>query len=87
MTPTPSDTSPAAHRVLIEGYRRMTPAEKLQRVAALNRALEQLARARLRARYGADVSERELRLRSGALRLGRRVMVEAFGWDPDVQGL
>ncbi|MBA2245339.1 MAG: hypothetical protein H0W11_10310, partial [Gemmatimonadetes bacterium] len=42
-----SDTSPDAERVLLEGYRRMSPREKLQRVVALNRTLEQLARARI----------------------------------------
>lgn len=82
-----SDTSPAAERVLVEGYRRMSPIEKLGRVVAMNRALEQLARARLRAQYGPDLPERELRLRLGALRLDRRVMVDVFGWDPQAHGL
>ena len=81
----PSDTSAAAERVLIEGYRRMSPAEKLERVFSLNRALEQLQRARIRAQYG-DVPEREMRLRLGALRLGRETMVKVFGWDPDQKG-
>ena len=81
-----SDTSPDAERVLIAGYRRMAPADKLRRVVALNRAVEQLARARLRQRYGPDIPERELRLRLGALRLGRSVMIDAFGWDPREHG-
>ena len=80
-----SDTPPAVERMLIEGYRQMSPAQKLERVAALNRALDQLARARIRAQYG-DVSEREVRLRLGALRLDRRLMMDAFGWDPHVHG-
>lgn len=82
-----SDTSPAVERRLIEGYREMSPAEKMERVAALNRAVEQLAAARIRAQYGPDISPRELRLRLGALRLSRDVMVEVFGWDPRVHGL
>jgi hypothetical protein len=82
-----SDTPPAVERMLIEGYRRMPPREKLQRVVALNRALEQLARARIRAQYGDDLPERQVRLRLAALRLDRRLMVEAFGWDPRVRGL
>lgn len=85
MSVPPSDTSAAAERVLIEGYRRMSPAEKLERVFSLNRALEQLQRARIRAQYG-DVPEREMRLRLGALRLGRETMVKVFGWDPDQKG-
>jgi hypothetical protein len=82
-----SDTPPPIERLLIEGYRRMPPAEKLERVAALNRAVDQLARARIRAQYGEDLTERELRLRLAALRLDRRVMVEVFGWDPGIRGL
>jgi CHASE2 domain-containing sensor protein len=81
-----SDTSPDAERVLIEGYRRMSPHEKLQRVVALNRALEQLARARIRAQYGENLSEHEVRLRLAALRLDREVMVRVCGWDPEVEG-
>ncbi len=86
MKPIVSDTSPDAERVLLEGYRRMSPREKLQRVVSLNRALEQLARARIRSKYGEHLSERELRLRLGALRLDRATMVRVFGWDPDVEG-
>jgi hypothetical protein len=81
----PSDTSPDAEAFLLEGYRRMSPTEKMQRVASLNRALVQLASARIRAQYG-DVPEREMRLRLGALWLGRETMVKVFGWDPEVEG-
>jgi hypothetical protein len=81
-----SDTPPAVERVLIEGFRRMTPAEKLQRVVALNRAVEQLASAGLRYRHG-DMTERERRLRLAALRLDAELMRDAFGWDPQVHGL
>ena len=84
---TPSDTSPAVERILIQGYRSMAPAEKLDRVAALNRALEELATTRLRARYGMDMPERERRLRLAALRLDERTMTEVFGWDPRIHGL
>lgn len=80
------DTAPDAEAVLIEGYRRMDGREKLRRVAALNRSLERLARARIRARYGPGVTEREMRLRLAALRLGRRRTIEAFGWDPRDHG-
>jgi hypothetical protein len=65
----------------------MSPAEKLERVVALNRAVHQLACARIRAQYGEDLSERELRLRLAALRLDRRVLVEVFDWDPQIRGL
>lgn len=82
-----SDTAAEVERLLVDGYRRMSAGEKLRRVAALNRALEQLARARLRAWYGDGLSERELRLRLGALRLDAEVMRDVFDWDPRVHGL
>ncbi|MCI0436927.1 MAG: hypothetical protein L0271_25300 [Gemmatimonadetes bacterium] len=82
-----SDTPPAVERILIAGYRRMSASDKLERVVAMNRALDQLARARLRAQYGKSLSERELRLRLGALRLDPVVMTRVFGWDPRVHGL
>lgn len=81
----PSDTSPDAQAFLNEGYRRMTPTQKLQRVESLNRALVLLQKARIRAQYG-DIPEEEMRMRLGALRLGRETMVKAFGWDPDEKG-
>lgn len=81
----PSDTSPEMERILIEGYSRMTPTQKLQRVESLNRALVLLQKARIRAEYG-DVSDEEMRMRLGALRLGRETMIKVFGWDPDEKG-
>jgi hypothetical protein len=82
-----SDTSPDAERVLIEGYQSMSPTEKLARVASLNRSLMELATARLRQQYGADLPARELRLRLAALRLDARIMRDAFDWDPAIRGL
>jgi hypothetical protein len=83
----PSDTTAEVEQLLIEGYRKMSPAEKIARVAALNHALAELATARLRAQYGADLPERELRLRLAALRLDADTMRTVFGWDPAVHGL
>jgi len=80
------DTPPEVQAMMIEGYRRMTPQQKLQRVLDLNRAAESLARARIRRQYGPDLSEREENLRLASLYLDRETMIRAFGWDPDVQG-
>ena len=79
------DTPPAVERLLIEGYRRMDPAEKLRRVEDMNRALRQLAAARLHAQYG-PMPDSELQLRLAALRLDAATMRDTFGWDPDVRG-
>lgn len=80
-----SDTAPSAARFLNEGYRRMTPTQKLQRVASLNRTLVKLAAARIRSQYG-EIPDEELRLRLASLRLGRETMITMFGWDPDEKG-
>lgn len=80
-----SDTSPEAARLLNDGYRRMSPTEKLQRVASLNRTLVKLSAARIKAQYG-PISDEEMRLRLAALRLGRDMMIKLFGWDPELRG-
>jgi RNA:NAD 2'-phosphotransferase (TPT1/KptA family) len=82
----PADNDPEALRVQIAGYRRMTPAAKLECVASMNRMVFAMRSARLRAKYGPDLSERELRLREAALRLPRETMRVVFGWDPRVEG-
>jgi len=44
--------------------------------------VEQLSLAGVRLRHP-NVDERELFLRAAALRLGRALMIEVYGWDPD----
>jgi len=83
--PVQSDTSPEAERIIIDGLRRMSPAQKLERVSAINRALDALVTARLRAQY--NPTPTELRLRLAALRLDASVMRDAFQWDPSIRGL
>ena len=80
------DTPPDIEELILEGYRRMTPREKLRRVVELNRAVEEMAAARIRSQYGPHLSQRELRLRLAALRLDRETMVDVFGWDPEEKG-
>jgi hypothetical protein len=67
---------------LVAAHRRMSPRDKMRRVLACNAAVEAMAIAGLRAREGA-LSDRELRLRLAALRLGRETMRAAFGWDDE----
>ena len=81
----PIDTSPEAQSARIEEFRSMTPTQKLRRVGMLNEALKVLQKARIRAEYG-DISDEEMRMRLGALRLGRETMIKVFGWDPDEKG-
>jgi hypothetical protein len=64
----------------------MSGEERLLRAFDLTECVRALAAARIRAEYGPDLSERELRLRLGALWLDRETMVRVFGWDPEVEG-
>lgn len=81
-----TDTPPEIEEILLEGYRRMPPVEKLRQVFDLNRTAQRMAALRIEARYGPNLAERELRLRLAALWLDRETMIKAFGWDPEVEG-
>jgi hypothetical protein len=80
------DTPPEIEEIVLERYRQMSPFEKLMQVFELNQMAQQMAALRIQAQYGPDLSERELRLRLAALWLDRDLMIEAFGWDPEVEG-
>jgi hypothetical protein len=80
------DTPPEIEEILLKGYRRMTPLEKLLQVFELNRMAQTMAAMRIQAQYGPDLSDQELRLRLAALWLDRETMIAAFGWDPEVKG-
>jgi hypothetical protein len=84
--PGAGDTPPEVEALWIEGLRRMGPAARLRMAFDLTAAVRALAAAGIRARHGADLPERELRLRLGALTIDRETMVRAFGWDPEVEG-
>jgi len=85
MTVHVDDTSPHIQKILIAGYRRMSPSQKLKRVSELTQAVQQLALARIRKQYG-TCSERELHLRLAALWFDRETMIRVFHWDPYVEG-
>jgi hypothetical protein len=80
MISVPTDTDPAVQALLIEGYRRMSPAENLERVRALTRAVQELALAEIRRRHP-DADEREQALRLASRWIEPELMVGAFGWD------
>lgn len=85
MKPLSRDTSPAAERILIEGYRRMTPSQKLRRVQLLSRMVQRLALADIKANHP-DASERELRLRLASRSLDHDLLRKFCGWNPDIEG-
>ena len=74
-----SDTNPAVEAILIEGYRKMSPAEKFERMA-LAGAVQELAFLDIRRRHpNADERGAGLRLAGGLDR--PELMLRAFGWD------
>jgi hypothetical protein len=74
----PSDTHPAIEAVLIAGYRRMSPAEKVRRVEAMNETVLQLAAARIRKEHP-GISERDLRYRLASLWVSPELLQKAVG--------
>ena len=80
-----NDTPPEIQRILIEGYRRMTPQQKMRQVNELTKSVQQLALARIHKQHG-EISEREQRLRLASLWLERETMIRVFDWDPQKEG-
>ena len=79
------DTHPSIYKIMIDGYRAMSPQQKLRCVDEMTKAVQELALARIRKQYG-DISEREQRLRLASLWLKRETMVKVFNWDPWKEG-
>lgn len=79
------DTHPAIQALLIDGYRKMSAAEKIDRVRDLTLAVQKLALADIRRRHPeADAREQALRLASRWI--DPALMVRAFGWDVRTAG-
>ena len=80
-----NDTHPKIEALLIEGYRKMSPSQKLERVRVLTRAVQELALMDVRRRHP-NADEREQALRVASRWLEPELMVRAFGWDVGKQG-
>ena len=76
------DTDPKALEVFYDIHRKHLPGRKLDVAFELTDFLFELSRAGVRQRYP-SISEREVFLRSTALRVPRDLMIRAYGWDPD----
>ena len=81
MKPLASDTSPEAERVLVELWRRASPARKIEMVLSANRTARALAMSGLRQRYPADTPAR-LQRRLADLWLGPDLATKAYGPPP-----
>jgi hypothetical protein len=75
--PLADDTSPDIEQRQIEGWRRMTPVEKLELVVALSQATNEMALAGIRVRYP-DAPPREQFLRLAMLTLGTELARRAY---------
>lgn len=62
--------------------RSKTPGERIEMVFELTDFALRMAESGVRVRHP-DASEREIFLRSAALRLPRELMIRAYGWDPE----
>lgn len=80
------DAPPEVQRLVVEGWRRMTPAEKVAQVRRLTDTARRFALAGIRRRHP-EASERELRLRLASYWLDRETMVRYLDWDPEVERL
>lgn len=79
------DTHPDVEKIIIEAYRRMTPAERVAKMRQLNEWGSQLAFAEVRRRYP-DAPEREIWLRVASRHISADLMRKAFDWNPDEKG-
>lgn len=83
--PAYADTDPRAMEVWIETLRRKSFDEKLAMVFEMIEMGMELTRRGVRMRHP-EADEREVFLRAAAIRLGRDLMIRAYGWDPDEHG-
>ena len=88
-TPRPrahDEVAPEVLALVVEGWRRMTPADKVAQVRHLIVTARRFTLAGIRRRHP-HASERELRLRLASYWLDRETMVRYLDWDPEVEGL
>ena len=67
--------------VLINLYRSLSAAEKVQRVLDASSMVMTMQQAGIRAMYP-QAPEREVFLRMASRHLDRNLMIRAYGWDP-----
>ncbi len=80
-----NDTDPKIEAILIAGYRAMSAAEKVERVRALTRAVQELALLDVRRRHP-DEDEHVQALRLASRWLDPELMKRVFGWNVDEAG-
>jgi hypothetical protein len=84
VTPLSLDTSPEIERLQVEGWRRMSSAQKAATISGLTQAVFDLALAGVKQRYP-NASAREQRLRLAMITLGPDLAYKA--WPDEVSRL
>jgi hypothetical protein len=79
------DTTPEAEAVLLELLRRAPVWKRLQMIDQMHEVLRQLAMADIRRRYP-HADNDEIKRRLAARVLSRTEVINAYGWDPEVEG-
>ena len=77
-----SDTDPRALEVFLQLQREMSPDRKIAAVFQMTELLLRLSEEKER-RQNPSAEEREIFLRAATRRLGREMMIRAYGWDPE----
>lgn len=77
-----ADTDPRAMTVWMNILRSKTDGERLLMALELSEFAVRMSEAGVRAQYP-GASEREIFLRTTALRVPRDLMIRAYGWDPE----
>lgn len=80
-----NDIDPAIERLIVDRWRSMSAAEKVQQVRELTNTARRFSLAGIRRRHP-GASERELRLQLASFWLDRDTMVRLFDWDPEIHG-
>ncbi len=80
-----SDTHPVVAAMMLDHWSRASPSTKLERLLAMGRSVNELARADLRNRYP-DATPRQIELRLRSRSLDRATMIRVFDWDPELHG-
>jgi hypothetical protein len=75
-----NDTHPTIETLLIDGYRKMSLSQKIERINVLTRTVQELALLDIRRRHP-NADEREQALRLASRWIEPEVMLRVFGWD------
>jgi hypothetical protein len=85
MKPLFDDTHPKIEKMLIEGYRKMSSQEKMQRICQLNQFAYNLVLSSVKEKYP-NASEHEIKMRVASRSISPELMLKAFGWDVAKEG-